>query len=70
MKELCTSMRMVSTEADNALRDWHDSSDHMKAEFNNCFHRLFKYFQPREDKGALSSLVPTYKQAYLSSFKL
>ena len=29
---------------DNALRDRHDSSDHMKAEYNNCFHRLFKIF--------------------------
>ena len=63
-------MRMVSTEADNALRDRHDSSDYMKANTIIVFADYLKYFQPRDDKGALSSLVPTYKQANLSSFKL
>ena len=32
-------------EADNALRDLHNSSYHTKAEFNNCFIILSKYFQ-------------------------
>ena len=32
-------------EADNTLRDLHNSSYHTKAEFNNCFIIHSKYFQ-------------------------
>ena len=32
-------------EADNTLRDRHNSSYHTKAEFNNCFIIHSKYFQ-------------------------
>ena len=32
-------------EADNTLRDLHNSSHHTKAEFNNCFIIHSKYFQ-------------------------
>ena len=32
-------------EADNTLRDLHNSSYHTKAEFNNCFINYSKYFQ-------------------------
>ena len=44
-KELCRSRRVLSAEADNTLRDLHNSSYHTKAEFNNCFIIHSKYFQ-------------------------
>ena len=47
--ELCRSRRMLSielkAEVDNVLRDLHNSSHHTKAEFNNCFIILSKYFK-------------------------
>ena len=35
----------LKAEADNTLRDLHNSSYHTKAEFNNCFIIHSKYFQ-------------------------
>ena len=37
--------RGVCAEADNTLRDLHNSSYHTKAKFNNCFIIYLKYFQ-------------------------
>ena len=46
--ELCRSRRMLfielKAEVDNILQDLHNSSYHMKAEFNNCFIISSKYF--------------------------
>ena len=36
-EELWRSRRVLSAEADNTLRDLHNSSYDTKAEFNNCF---------------------------------
>ena len=59
-------------EADNTLRDLHNSSYHTKAEFNNCFIIHSKYFQSSKNiqnvfNGVLSgsqknrSLLENYK---------
>ena len=37
-------------EADNTLRDLHNSSYHTKAEFNNCFIIHSKYFQSSKNE--------------------
>ena len=45
------------TGADNSLRDLHNSSYDMKAEFNNCFVIYSKYFQSfKKDKMYLVEL--------------
>ena len=50
-------MLSVEAEADNTLRDLHNSSDDTKAEFNNCFIIHSKY--------SISSLKTWLKHAYL-----
>ena len=44
-------------EADNTLRDLHNSSYHTKAEFNNCFIIHSKYFQSSKNISTILFLI-------------
>ena len=59
-EELCGSSRVLTTEADNTLRDWSNWSYHTKAKSNNCFIIIdSKYIKPSQ-QNMLTSIYATF----------
>ena len=61
----------AEAEADNTLRDLHNSSYHTKAEFNNCFIICSKYYQSfQRDKLHFIKLCNKFQSLQHTTFSL